>query len=88
MSETVKLAASDGHQFDAYVARPAGQPIAGLVVIQEIFGVNRHIRSIADSYARDGFLAVAPALFDRVERNVELSYDGAEAQKGMAILQN
>ena len=87
MSETVKLAASDGHQFDAYVARPAGQPIAGLVVIQEIFGVNRHIRSIADSYARDGFLAVAPALFDRVERNVELSYDGAEAQKGMAILQ-
>ena len=87
MSETVKLKASDNHEFDAYVARPAGQPIAGLVVIQEIFGVNQHIRSVADGYARDGFLTVAPALFDRVERGVELSYDGPEAQRGMAIRQ-
>jgi carboxymethylenebutenolidase len=87
MSEVVKLKAADGHELDAYVARPAGEPIAGLVVIQEIFGVNRHIRSIADSYAKDGFLAVAPALFDRVERGVELAYDGPEAQKGVAILQ-
>jgi carboxymethylenebutenolidase len=87
MTEAVKLTAADGHELDAYIARPAGEPIAGLVVIQEIFGVNRHIRSIADSYAKDGFLAVAPALFDRVERNVELTYDGPEAQKGMAILQ-
>ena len=87
MSETVKLKAADGHELDAYVARPAGEPIAGLVVIQEIFGVNKHIRSIADGYASDGFLAVAPALFDRVERGVELAYDGPDAQKGMAILQ-
>jgi carboxymethylenebutenolidase len=87
MSEVVKLKAADGHELDAYVARPAGKPIAGLVVIQEIFGVNRHIRSIADGYARDGFLAVAPALFDRVERGVELAYDGPDAQKGVAILQ-
>ena len=87
MSESVKLTASDGHQLDAYVARPAGQPVAGLTVIQEIFGVNQHIRSVADSYARDGFLAVAPALFDRVERGVELSYDGPEAKKGMEIRQ-
>lgn len=87
MSETVKLKAADGHELDAYVARPAAEPIAGLVVIQEIFGVNEHIRSVADEYARDGFLAVAPALFDRVERNVELPYDGPEAQKGRAILQ-
>lgn len=87
MSETIKLTASDGHQLDAYVARPSGNPIAGLVVVQEIFGVNRHIRSVADGYAHDGFLAVAPALFDRVERNVELPYDGPEAQRGMAIRQ-
>lgn len=87
MSETVKLTASDGHQLDAYVARPSGNPIAGLVVIQEIFGVNQHIRSVADGYARDGFLAIAPALFDRVERNVELPYDGPEARRGMAIRQ-
>jgi carboxymethylenebutenolidase len=87
LSETIKLKAVDGHELDAYVARPAGQPIAGLVVIQEIFGVNRHIRDVADGYANDGFLAVAPALFDRVERGVELAYDGPDAQKGMAILQ-
>lgn len=87
MSETIKLTASDGHQFDAYVARPAGAPIAGLVVLQEIFGVNKHIRSVADDYARDGFHVVAPDLFDRVERGVELSYDGPEAQKGMALMQ-
>ena len=87
MSETVKLKSSDGHEFDAYVARPDGEPIAGLVVIQEIFGVNRHIRSVTDGYARDRFLVAAPALFDRVERGVELSYDGPDAQKGMALLQ-
>lgn len=87
MTETIKIRAADSHELDAYVARPAGEPIAGLIVIQEIFGVNRHIRSIADSYAKDGFLAVAPALFDRIERNVELAYDGPDAQKGMAILQ-
>jgi dienelactone hydrolase len=50
---------------DAYVAQPSGEPIAGLVVIQEAFGVNRHIRSVADGYAKDGFLVLAPALFDR-----------------------
>lgn len=87
MSETVKLTAPDGHELDAYVARPAAQPIAGLVIIQEVFGVNRHIRSVADGYARDGFLAVAPALFDRVERGVELAYDGPDVQKAMAIRQ-
>lgn len=87
MPETVKLTASDGHQLDGYVARPADEPIAGLVVIQEIFGVNQHIRSVADSYARDGFLAVAPALFDRVQRGVELPYDGPEAKRGMEIRQ-
>jgi carboxymethylenebutenolidase len=87
MSETVKLLASDGHQLDSYVAHPAAEPIAGLVVLQEIYGVNQHIRTVADGYARDGFLAVAPALFDRVERGVELPYEGPEAKRGMAIRQ-
>lgn len=80
-SERVKLKADDGHELDAYVARPASAPIAGLVVVQEIFGVNAHIRSVADGYARDGFLAVAPALFDRAERGVELKYEGEDAQR-------
>lgn len=87
MSETIKLTASDGHQLDAYVVRPAADPVAGLVVLQEIYGVNQHIRSVADGYARDGFLAIAPALFDRVERGIELPYDGPEAKRGMAIRQ-
>ncbi len=86
MSETVKLKANDGHEFDAYVARPEGKPRAGLVVVQEAFGVNHHIRSVADRYAQDGFLAVAPALFDRYERGVQLGYDGADMQKAMSFL--
>lgn len=85
MSETVKLKASDGHDLDGYVSRPSGSPIAGLVVIQEAFGVNAHIRSVADGYARDGFLAIAPAMFDRIEPGVELGYTGDDLQKGIAI---
>jgi carboxymethylenebutenolidase len=68
------------------VARPAGEPIGGLVVVQEIFGVNAHIRSVADGYAQDGFLAVAPAIFDRIERDVELGYDGPDVQKAMSFI--
>ncbi len=85
MSERVKLRAADGNQLGAYVARPAGEPIGGLVVVQEIFGVNAHIRRVADGYAKDGFLAVAPALFDRIEPNVELGYEGADMQKAMSL---
>jgi carboxymethylenebutenolidase len=86
MSEHVKLQASDGHELGAYVAHPEGEPIAGLVVVQEIFGVNPHIRSVADGYAKDGFLAVAPALFDRYERGLELGYEGADMQKAMSLI--
>ena len=85
MGEHVTLRASDGHEFDAYVARPAGTPIGGLVVVQEAFGVNGHIRSVADGYAKDGFLSVAPALFDRIERGVDLGYTGEDMQKGLSI---
>jgi carboxymethylenebutenolidase len=86
MGEHVTLHASDGHELDAYVARPQGEPIAGLVVIQEAFGVNSHIRSVTDGFAKDGFLAVAPALFDRIERGVELSYTGEDLQKGVGLI--
>lgn len=85
MSERARLTAADGHELEAYVAKPNGEPIAGLVVVQEIFGVNQHIRSVADGYARDGFLAVAPALFDRYERGVDLGYEGAHVQKAMSF---
>jgi len=86
MSEYVTLVAADGHELNAYVARPEGEPLAGLVVVQEIFGVNAHIRSVADGYAKDGFLAVAPALFDRFERGVELGYAPADRQRAMSFL--
>jgi carboxymethylenebutenolidase len=86
MSEHLTLKAADGHEFDAYVARPEGEPLAGLVVVQEIFGVNQHIRSVADGYAKDGFLAVAPALFDRIERGVELGYEGPDAQRARSFI--
>jgi carboxymethylenebutenolidase len=85
MSETVRLKASDSHELDAHVAWPSGTPMAGLVVLQEAFGVNHHIRSVTDSYAKDGFLSIAPALFDRFERGVELGYEAADLQKGMAL---
>lgn len=81
MSEWLKLKAPDGHELSAYVARPAGEPIGALVLVQEIFGVNAHIRSVADGYARDGFVVIAPALFDRYERGVELKYDGEDGKK-------
>lgn len=85
MSEHVMLTAADGQKLDAYVARPEGAPLAGLVVVQEIFGVNAHIRSVADGYAKDGFLAVAPAMFDRIEPGVELGYGDADMQKARSF---
>ena len=79
MSQHTQLQASDGHKFDAYIAQPSGEPKAGVVVLQEIFGVNAHIRSVADRFARAGYLAIAPALFDRAQRDVELAYEPEEA---------
>jgi len=86
MSERITLHASDGQALGAYVAHPNEEPIAALVVVQEIFGVNAHIRSVADGYANDGFLAVAPALFDRIQPNVELGYEGADAQTARSFI--
>jgi carboxymethylenebutenolidase len=81
MSEWLKLKAVDGHELSGYVARPAGEPLGALVLVQEIFGVNAHIRGVADGYAKDGFLVIAPALFDRFERGVELKYEGEDAKR-------
>ncbi|HVN92147.1 MAG TPA: dienelactone hydrolase family protein [Terracidiphilus sp.] len=85
MSEHLTLRASDGHSFGAYVARPQREPVAGLVVIQEIFGVNGHIRSVTDGWARDGFLAVAPALFDRISPGIDLGYDPESMKTAMSL---
>ncbi len=85
MSEWVKLTAADGVELSAYVARPEGEPKAGLVVVQEIFGVNSHIQSVADEWAKDGFLVIAPAMFDRIEKDVFLDYSEAGWAKAMEL---
>lgn len=85
-SENVELRASDGQKLGAYVAWPEGEPVAGLVVVQEIFGVNAHIRRVTDSYAKDGFLAIAPALFDRIEPNVQLGYEGEDMARARSFI--
>lgn len=83
MGQTVTIAAADGHELPAYVCAPAGTPRAGIVVLQEIFGLNAHIRSVVDAYAGLGFHAVAPPLFDRVRRGVELGYDTLEPGRAL-----
>jgi carboxymethylenebutenolidase len=88
MGNLIELTAKDGHKLGAYVATPDGRPRGGLVVIQEIFGVNPHIRWVCDGYAADGYHAIAPAIFDRNERGVELEYDGADRDKARAIRQS
>ena len=85
MPETVSLTSADGFVFPAYVARPQGKPRAGLVVAQEIFGVNAHIRAVADGYAAQGYLAVAPATFHRVQHDVALVYSPPDIQAGIAL---
>ncbi|WP_295854950.1 dienelactone hydrolase family protein [uncultured Xylophilus sp.] len=84
-SSTVTLTSADGFQFPAYVAEPSGAPKGAVVVLQEIFGVNSHIRSVADGYAAEGYLAVAPSTFHRVEQGVELGYAEADMAEGMRL---
>jgi carboxymethylenebutenolidase len=84
---TISLTAADGHHFSAYDVSPSGRPRGGLVVVQEIFGVNRHIRDVADGYAADGYHVLAPALFDRAERGIELAYDKEDVAAGVALRQ-
>jgi carboxymethylenebutenolidase len=85
MGQLITLKSSDGFAFGAWRADPAGAPRGGVVVIQEIMGVNHHIRAVADLYAAQGYLAIAPALFDRAEPGFEVGYDGPSIQRGMAI---
>lgn len=87
MSDWIRLKAQDGHELDAYVARPEGEAIGAIVLIQEIYGVNAHIRSVVDGYAKDGFVVVAPALFDRFERGIELKYQGEDQKRAFELYQ-
>jgi carboxymethylenebutenolidase len=86
MGKMIELTAADGHKLLAYRAEPAGKPKGGLIVAMEIFGVNSHIRSVADGYAMDGYLAIAPALFDRAQRGYETGYSPEEIQRGREMI--
>lgn len=85
MSEWIDLTASDGHRVSAYVAHPDGKPVGAVVIAQEVFGVNRHIQDVANGYARDGFLAIAPSFFDRIERGIALGYERPDVERGLAL---
>lgn len=87
MGSMIELTAADGHKFSAYKAEPAGKPRGAVVVVMEIFGVNSHIRAVADGYAADGYLAIAPAMFDRVQRNYECGYTPPEIEVSRGLMQ-
>lgn len=85
MGKMIELTASDGHKLAAYRAEPTGKPRGGIVVIQEIFGVNSHVKSVADGFAEDGYVAIAPAMFDRVQRNFDVGYTPEDIAKGREL---
>ncbi len=85
MSQTVQLKVQDGSTCPAYVARPAGKVRGAVVVLQEIFGVNSHIRSVADGFAEQGYLAIAPHAFHRVSPDVELGYTAKDVAQGREL---
>lgn len=85
MGEKITLKAADGFELDAYLAMPSETPRGAVVVIQEIFGVNQHIREVTDGFAADGYAAIAPAIFDRAEKGVELGYEGDDITRGATI---
>jgi carboxymethylenebutenolidase len=78
MGKMIRLRARDGHELDAYGAEPTGEAKGGVVVVQEIFGVTDHVKRVADQYAAAGYKVIAPAMFDRVKRNVTLDYSEIE----------
>jgi carboxymethylenebutenolidase len=85
MGETITLTAEDGHKLAAYRVAPKGNPRGGLVVIQEIFGVNSHIKRVTDGFAADGYVALAPAIFDRVERDFAIGYKPEDIERGRGV---
>jgi len=86
MGRMIELTAADGFELQAYRADPAGAAKGGVVVLQEIFGANAHIRAVADRLAAAGYLAIAPALFDRAQKHVDWAYGEAAAKNGMALV--
>ncbi len=87
MGEYTTIMARDGHEFQAYLAAPTAKPRGAVVVLQEIFGVNSHIRAVTDGFAAEGYTAIAPALFDRIRRNIQLGYGPEDRQQAIGYMQ-
>lgn len=88
MTLTTRLTAADGFELGAYVAKPESTPRGCLVILPEIFGVNSHIRSVTDRYAAHGYLAIAPSVFDRTQRDLDLGYSDEDVKLGQALMRN
>jgi len=86
MGQMLTLTSSDGFQLAAYLAQPAGKPRGAMIVVQEIFGINRHIRGVADGYAADGYVSIAPAFFDRVQPGLDLGYTPQDVEVGRSFI--
>jgi len=82
VGEFTTIMARDGHEFQAWLVAPAGRARGALVVLQEIFGVNAHIRALAEGFAAQGYTVIAPSLFDRIRRGIQLGYAAADVQEG------
>jgi carboxymethylenebutenolidase len=87
MGEFTTIMARDGHEFQAYLAAPTAKPRGAVVVLQEIFGVNHHIRAVTDGFAAAGYTAIAPALFDRIRRGIELGYGPEDRPQAVGYMQ-
>jgi carboxymethylenebutenolidase len=85
MNPWIELSAADGLSFPVYQARPAGPAKGAVIVLQEIFGINAHIRAVTDSYAAQGYLALAPSTFQRVQAGVEMGYSPEDIAAGVAL---
>src|SRR5262249_34309197 len=85
MGQMIDLTAEDGHRLSGYRATPSGTPRGGLVVVQELFGVTPHIQTVCDRFAADGYVALAPAIFDRVEPGITLGYTADDIERGRSI---
>jgi len=86
MGEFTTIMARDGHEFQAYLAAPTGKTRGAVIVLQEIFGVNSHIRSVTDGFAAEGYTAIAPALFDRIRRGIELGYGPEDREQAIGYM--
>ncbi|MCL4779959.1 MAG: dienelactone hydrolase family protein [Gammaproteobacteria bacterium] len=84
-NKTISISTLDGHKLDGYLVHPEGTPKGGVIVLQEIFGVTSHIREVTEGFARQGYLTLAPALFDRLKPGIELEYTAIEA--GIDLMQ-